>query len=254
MSSSVIVNGKDVTFVLSDLIKDGQTAVYTIQAKVADVENNLGDTYKFVLRQTTDLNATEAPTGFRTAINNNSITAQNDSTATNLYTVNGGELRFARDSSQTLSQNVTKGSFQVTFMKGTISAKQAMLLEDPQLTVALGGLANQISNVAKKFYMQIGNTVFTWTPSAVTGNSIAQFDGSVTINGTVPFRVYADIDSNANYPAPVAFGPFTYTSFSNGRIEYVSNQNAVSAASVVGTIAGVNVTVVNTQLAVSKSD
>jgi hypothetical protein len=253
VSSSVIVNGRDLTFVLSDTIKDGQTAVYTIDAKVAQVENTNGDTYKFILRQTTDLNASEAPTGFRTAVTSTANVA-NDTTASQSYTVSGGELRFVRDSSETLSKNVTKGSLQVVFMKGTINAKQPILLEDPQLQVALGAAANQISNVAKKFYMQIGSTVMTWTPSPTLANPVAQFDGSVTVNGTVPFMVYADIDANATYPAPVAFQTFAYSSFSNGRIEYLSNQNAVAAASVVGTVAGINVTVVDTQLAVSRAD
>jgi hypothetical protein len=249
VSSSVIVNGRDVTFVLADSITDGQTASYTIQAKVADVENASGDTYKFILRQSTDLNAKEANTGFRSAV---TITANaaNDTTTANQYTVNGGELRFVRDTSLTLSQNVTPGALQVEFMKGTIEAKQAILLEDVVIAVSAGSAT--IDDAFKKVYLQIGSSVFTWTPDAVTpaNNATAEFDGSVTVNGTVPVRMYADVYTNA----PVN-GPYTFASLDGSvftRKEYVSNQNNVGSS--IGNIASSALSVVTSTLSVTKFD
>jgi hypothetical protein len=249
VSSNVIVSGRDVTFVLADTITDGQTASYTIQGKVAQVENSAGDTYKFILRQTTDLNAKEANTGFRTAV---LIAANvpNDTTTANQYTVNGGELRFTRDTTLSLSQNVTPGATQVEFMKGSITAKQAILLEDVILGVTAGS-AN-ISNAFKKVYMQIGNSTFTWTPNASAANPTATFDGSVTVNGTVPVRIYADVFTNASVGGPYTFAPLTAGSFQ--RREYVSNQNNVNASSAIGSISSSALTVVNSTLSVSKSD
>jgi hypothetical protein len=233
ISSSVIINGRDVTFVLADTIIDGQTASYTIQAKVATVENVSGDAYKFTLRQTTDLNAKEANTGFRTAVAITANTA-NDTTTANQYTVQGGELRFVRDTTLSLSQNVSPGALAIDLMKGTIEAKQAILLEDVLLNVTAGSAT--ISNAFKKVYLQIGASVFTWTPDATTpaNNAIAEFDGSVTVNGTVPVRMYADVYTNATAPA----GPFTFGSLGGGqftRKEYVSNQNNVATS--IGNIA-----------------
>lgn len=135
VSTSVILNGRDVTFVLADTITDGQTASYTIQGKVINVDNSSGDTYKFILRQSTDLNASEASTSFRTAVSITTNVANDTLLVNGVYTVQGGELRFTRDTSLSLSQNVSPGTLQVELLKGTIDAKQAILLEDPILSV-----------------------------------------------------------------------------------------------------------------------
>lgn len=253
VSTKTIVNGRDVTFVLADKIIDGQTATYTVQAKVADVENANGDTYKFILRQTSDINAVEESTNFRTAVAITSNT-QNNTTADNQYTVNGGELRFARDTSLVLSQNVSAGQLDVTLMKGTITAKQAILLEDVTLDVAQG--SGTIHNVFKKVYLQIGSSVFTWTPDATNSgnNAVAEFDGSVTVNGTVPVRIYGDVYSNLNLPAQA--GPYKFEALDGAdfaRKEYVSNQNNLNSNGI-GTISASSVAIVASTLSVTKYD
>ena len=251
VSTKTIVSGRDVTFVLADVIKDGQTASYTIQGKVVDVQNASGDTYKFILRQTTDLNATEANTGFRTAVSITANTANDTNVAVNVYTVNGGELKFVRDVSLSLSQNVSPGALAIDLAKGSITAKQAILLEDVLLNVTAGSLT--IHNAFKKVYLQIGASVFTWTPDASTpaNNAVAEFDGSVTVNGTVPVRIYADVYTNATAPSgPYTFGSLSAASFT--RKEYVSNQNNVSSS--IGTIAGSAVSIVASTLSVTKFD
>lgn len=253
ISSNVIVNGRDVTFVLNDGIIDGQTATYTIQAKIATVENASGDTYKFILRQTSDLNAAEVSTGFRTAVSITANTANNTTAGVNNYTVNGGELRWTRDTNLSLSQNVTAGSLQVEFMKGTVQAKQAILLEDVTLDILAGtgtAASGGIAQAFKKVYLQIGGSVFTWTPNASTANLTASFDGSVTVNGTVPVRIYADVYSNAVAGGPYQFEAIDMSDFA--RAEYVSNQNSV--ATDIGNIGSSSLSVVNSTLAVTKYD
>lgn len=133
VSNDVILNGRDVTFTLNDNVKDAQSAVYTIFATVNNVDNAGGDTYKFILRQSSDLSIVESTTNYRaniiitTALNNDSnLTA-------GVYTVNGGELRFAQDSSALSQSSVSQGSLRVVLMKGTLTAKQPILLEDPSL-------------------------------------------------------------------------------------------------------------------------
>ncbi len=254
VSTSTIVNGRDVTFVLMDTIQDGQTATFTIQGSVNNVDNANGDTYKFILRQSSDLNAVESTTSFRTGVTIVTNGA-NDSTAQASYTVSGGELRFARDTSLALSQNVTRGSLAVELMKGTLTARQPILLENPTLAIQAGSTV--VAEVAKRYYLQIGNSTFSWTPT--TGDTTAQFDGSVTVNGTVPVRLYADVYSSAASSVnnvALQFGPLSYSSFTSnlGRIEYVSTQNAVNSSSAVGSISSSSVAVIDASLSVTKYD
>lgn len=255
VSTSTIISGRDVTFVLADTIKDGQSATYTINGSIINVDNASGDTYKFILRQSSDLNAVEASTSFR-ALVAIAVTPNNDSQLTaGVYTANGGELRFTRDTSLALSQNVTRGSLGVEIMKGSITAKQAILLENPTLSVLAGGAV--IDQVAKRYYLTIGTSTFSWTPTA--GATSAQFDGSVTVNGTVPVRLYADIYSSSTAVVnnvPVQFGPLAYNAFTSslGRIEYVSTQNAVPATVAIGTISSSAISVIDASLSVTKYD
>jgi hypothetical protein len=158
-------------------------------------------------------------------------------------------LRFVRDTALSLSQNVSPGALAIELMKGTIEAKQAILLEDVTLPVTAG--AATINNAFKKVYLQIGASVFTWTPNPVGANPTATFDGSVTVNGTVPVRMYADVYTNATAPA----GPFTFGSLGGAqftRKEYVSNQNNVATS--IGNIAGSAVSLISSTLSVTKFD
>lgn len=255
VSTSTIINGRDVTFVLTDTVKDGQTATYTINGSVVGVDNQAGDTYKFILRQASDLNAVEATTSFRASVSIASTTNNDSALTAGVYTVNGGELRFTRDTALALSQNVTRGSLQVEFMKGTLNAKQAILLENPTLNVIAG--SSVINQVATRYYLQIGNSTFSWTPTS--GATTAQFDGSVTVNGSVPVRLYADIYSSSTSAVnnvPVQFGPLAYSAFTSslGRIEYVATQNAVPASVAVGSISSSAVSVIDASLSVTKYD
>lgn len=76
------------------------------------------------------------------------------------------------------------------------------------------------------------------------------FDGSVTINGSTPVELYADVRSNATAGTSVKFNNLSATSFA--RKEYVSTQNNVSSS--IGTIAGRTAVVTNAVLNVSRSD
>lgn len=214
VSSEATISGKDVTFVLNDTVKDGgSTATYYVKAKVTNVENNGGDTYQFVLRNDTDLNAVEVLNGFRSTV------TRNNSGTLYTYTVNGADVTFARDSSVELSKTYAKGSSDVVFMQGTITSKSPITLEDPTLTFNGTG-----SDLFTTLYLQIGSSTMTWSASA-TGT--AQFSGLATVNGTATVKVYAKLKDSAT-TVDVKFDDLRLSSFD--KAEYVSNQNTVTSS------------------------
>lgn len=137
-----------------DEIKDSQSATYYIRGNVDYVDGVNGDTYKFALKRNSDLNTIEKTTSFRTSVT--------PTTAVSLatYTVNGADLVFKKDSTFVLTKTVSPGATSVLFMKGTLTAKTAVDLEDVSLTFASSTGANLI---AKRYTLKIGTSTFTWT-------------------------------------------------------------------------------------------
>jgi hypothetical protein len=98
VSNGYSVNGKDLTIMLNDLInKDTTSAQYTIKSIITNVETS-GDEYQFELRNTSDFNAIEKDTAFRTSLTGTAYTF-------GTYTIAGGELTFARDTNLALSKD-----------------------------------------------------------------------------------------------------------------------------------------------------
>lgn len=239
VSTETIVNGKDVTFVVNDTVKDGTSGTYYVKANVVTVQNNTGDTYQLSLRNTSDLSLVEVLNGFRS-------TVTNLGTSFAIYTVQGADVTFARDTSVELSKTYAKGSSDVIFMQGTITTKAAITLEDPTLTFTSGTGASYLFDT---LYLQIGSSTMTW--SSNTG-STALFSGLATVNGTATVKLYAKLKDTAG-AFNIKFDSLGLSSFtSNGKAEYVSNQNNVTSA--VGSISGVQVTVGTTNLSVNRTD
>ena len=238
VASNPVINGKDLTFQVNDTIKDGTTANYYIKGIVTTVQNNAGDTYNFYLRQTSDLNIVEASSSFRATIVNNI-------SYLGTYTVNGGDLTFARDTSVALSNNYAAGSSNVILMQGTISAKNAVSLENISLPFTTStGLDKLFSTI----YLKVGTSTFTYSP--ISTDSVASFLGSATVNGTVAVQMYGTLKSTAP-AATVKFGDMRLESFI-GTNQYISNSNTVTSS--IGSIPGVSVTVQGSALNVSKVD
>lgn len=238
VSSETMVSGKDVTFVVNDIVKDGTTATYYVKASVVSVQNNAGDSYNLSLRNTSDISVVEVLNGFRSTV----TTPSSDVFAT--YTVTGADITFARDTSVELSKTYAKGSSDVVFMQGTITTKAPITLEDPTLTFTGTG-----SDLFTTLYLQIGSSTMTWSATA-TGT--AAFSGLATVDGTATVKVYAKLKDTAT-SVDVKFDDLRLSSFtSNGKVEYVSNQNNVTSS--VGSISGVQVTVGTTNLSVTRTD
>lgn len=247
VSTEVIVDAKDVTFILNDTIKDASTATYYVKAKVVSVENNGGDTYKFSLRNTSDVSSTENLNGFRTTVTINSTTTAPTNELFQ-YTVTGADIMFERDSSVELSRNYAKGTNNVTLMKGKITSKTAVTLEDVTLTYnsTLSGSNANASSLFDTVYLKIGSSVMTWS---ATATGAAEFLGLATVNGSADVELYAKLKDSA--PADtVKFADLRLSSFA--KKEYVSNQNDVTSS--VGAISAVSVSVDSTTLSVTRVD
>ena len=234
------INGKDITFSVNDTVKDGTTATYYIKAVVTTVEYADGDIYNFGLRYTTDLNAVEASSSFRSTVTGTPTLYS--------YTVKGGDLTFAKDSSVELSTNYAAGS-DVTLMQGTISAKNAVTLEDVTLTGANSLTESGMSALFSTIYLKVGGSTFSYSPAAGVSSQSIKFFGSATVNGTASVKLYGKLKDTA--PAGVVkFNDLNLASFTTK--EYVSNQNAVTSS--IGSIAGITVTVQGSALNITKAD
>ena len=236
VSSAAVVSGKMLTLTVSDIIKDGATAIYTIKAMINNVELTT-DTYQFYLKNASDVNLIETDSAFRS---NLSIVTPNAA----IYQVNGGDVKFERDTTSALSQTVAPGTSDVTLMKGMITAKSAVNLEDVSLVLTTQTGASVDLNTV---YLQIGSSTFTATPTNATGGTLS-FLGTATVSGTVPVRAYAKLKDQATGTiklASLAIGNFT-------RKEYAVNQNTVSSA--IGSIDGVTITVGASTLNLSRTD
>ena len=238
VSSAAVVSGKTLTLTVSDTIKDGASAIYYVKAKINNVELTT-DTYQLYLKNASDVNLIETDSAFRS---NLTISTPNGA----LYSVTGGDVKFERDITSALSQTVAPGTSDVTLMKGTITAKSAVSLENVTLgyTTTASGLTSM-----NTVYLQIGSSTFTATPSdtSTTTGSLS-FLGTATVSGTAQVRAYVKLKDGAT-------GTIKLDSLSISKIttkEYTVNQNTVSSA--IGSIDGVTVTVGASTLNVSRTD
>ncbi|EKE29137.1 MAG: hypothetical protein ACD_2C00221G0019, partial [uncultured bacterium (gcode 4)] len=247
VSSGSAVAAKSLTFVVNDIVKDGSTATYYIKANINNVENNT-DTYQFYLKNTSDISIIEANSGFRA--NADAATEASRFTAP-LYSVTGGDVKFERDTSVALSANYAPGSDNVVLMQGTITAKNAVTLENPRITISnLTGTGN-LSNYFNTIYLTIGNSVFSAT-AVGTASSTIDFNGSVTVSGTAQVKIYGTLKSTTNMPdTTIKLDDLRLSSFI-GVNQYTANQNTLSSA--VGSIPGISVSVANTALNVTRND
>ncbi len=288
VSSAAVVSGKMLTLTIADTIKDGGTAIYTVKAKINNVELTT-DTYQFYLKNTSDVNLIEETSGFRS-----NLTATTPVNAA-LYSVNGGDVKFTRDTAVALSQTVAPGTDNVTLLKGTITSKSAVTLEDVTLnytadsiasssvtsvTAATGSVALNTTTTTtattsdnasmNTVYLQIGSSTFTATPSIITKTVVTTtgvsptstgtttttvtplgtltFLGTATVTGEVPVRVYSKLKDAAT--GNIKVGTFNIGSVT--RKEYAINQNTVSSA--IGSIDGIQITVGASTLNVSRTD
>ena len=220
---------------------DATTATYYIKAIVNNVDQAT-DTYIFTARNTSDVNIVEKTTAFRSIIAGPSVTL-------NTYSIQGGDITFARNTSVALANSVAPGTTNVTLMQGTMKSNSAITVEDPTIAY-LNSMTD--SGAFAKFstvYLTIGGSTFSYSPTANGAATGAAFLGTATVNGTVAVRMFATLKQTA-LAGNIKFAPLQLSSFR--RAEYVSNGNQVTTA--INSIEGVNVTVEDSTLNVTRTD
>ncbi len=238
VSSAAVVSGKTLTLTVSDTIKDGASAIYYVKAKINNVELTT-DTYQLYLKNASDVNLIETDSAFRSNLTNSVANGA-------IYSVTGGDVKFERDTTSALSQTVAPGTSDVTLMKGTITAKSAVSLENVTLgyTTSASGLTSM-----NTVYLQIGSSTFTATPvdSSTTAGTLT-FLGTATVSGTAQVRAYVKLKDGAT--GTIKLDSLSLAKFTTK--EYTVNQNTVSSA--IGSIDGITVTVGVSTLNVTRTD
>ena len=244
VASNPTINGRDLTFSLSDTILDSTFATYYIKAVVNNVEQAT-DTYTFVVRNASDVNVVEANTAFRTVVTPNTITLKT-------YNIQGGDLTFARDTTVALSSNVAPGTTNVVLMKGTLKSNSSVTLENPSINYGSNDVANDSGAFAmfSTVYLQIGSSTFSYSPSTSTGVTTAKFLGTATVNGTVAVKMWATLKQTAPKGtikfASLGLENFLSNNGNNGRAEYSANGNTIKTS--IGSIQSNSVVVEKTSL------
>ena len=240
VSSSYVVNGRDITFSVNNEIKDATTATYYIKAVVNNVDQAT-DTYQFELRNNTDLNIVEKTTSFRLTVTGAALML--------VHNIQGGDITFARDTAVALSAQYSAGTQSVTLLKGTMKSNSAITVEDPSLAYGFGMDDDDMYDYFSTIYMSIGGSTFSYSPANAGASTTADFLGTATVNGTVQVKVRGTLKDTA--PAgTIKVGPLALGAFN--LVEYVSNGNTVASA--IGTIEGVNVSVESSVLNVTRTD
>lgn len=238
VSNGFSVDGKYLTVKLNDVIsKDTSSVKYILKAIVTNVET-AADKYDFKLNNTSDFNAIETLNGFRVSLNGTYDFGT--------YTINGGDLTFARDTSLDLSKEYSAGS-PVVLLKGSITSKEAVNLED--ISFLLQTATSNLSTYFTTLYLKVGTSIFSYTP--VVGDvawGTIKFEWSVTVDGTANVQLYGTLRTNA--AGTIKFAPLDLNSFTVK--EYVSNGITVNTA--VGSIAGITVAIQNTPLYITRID
>jgi hypothetical protein len=242
VSNGYTVDGKYLTIKVNDTIsKDTSSVKYTVKGIVNNVETS-SDKYEFKLNATSDFNAIETLNGFRVSV---------DETSSDYLmgeiSVNGGDLTFARDTTMELNKEYPAGS-QVTLMKGSITSKEAVTLED--ITMQIGSTTSaSLDTFFTTLYLKVGSSVFSYSPtSANTATTSIKFEGTANINGKVNVELYGTLKNTAS--GTVKFNALELSSLGNP--EYVSNGITVGTA--VGSIAGISVNIQDTPLNVTRVD
>lgn len=88
VSKETIVNGKEVMFILSETIAANTVAEFAIRADLLKVDNEAGDTYRFMVRNEEDLNIIESSTRFRATVTANGLDFAAEATDLGTYKAN----------------------------------------------------------------------------------------------------------------------------------------------------------------------
>jgi len=243
ISDDVTVDGRNISFKVDDTIKyTSSSATYVIKGEIANADR-INDTYAFLIKNPENVDLTESTTAFKVSVVNPTTTI-----ILSTITVIGADLTF-NQLTTSYTKQITPGAKTVVFFTGTLKSLEQITLEN--FSGAMQASVSGLNDVFTTIYMKVGNTVLSTTaPSNTDGTaSSIQFEGTVVVNGTVPFMIYADIKDTAvaqrvKFNAGVSLASFVGTNeYSNGE----AITSAIGSLSpITNTIAAANLNFTNT--------
>lgn len=243
ISSDVKIDGKDLTFTVSDTIEYGRQETYYVRGDITSVDKTTGDTYKLSLRYSDDINIVETTTQFKAAITTGttSVMANN--------TVSGGDIIMSKSTSVNSTQTVAPGSNDVVLFAADLKVASAITLQDLTTSFSTSATGN-LSSVFNTLKLVIGNNVVaTYTPT--TSNTVV-FEWTFNVPATTTVKILANVKSNGVTTGAYKIGTIGYSSFA--RVEYVSNGNLVSSSEFAGSTDGITTTMGAATLTFTEND
>lgn len=148
------------------------------------------------------------------------------------------------------NQDVYPGTLAVTFYTGTLSASESIILQNPQLNFYSTMLSWM--DTLRTIYFKVGNTVLSANPP-IGLSWLVQFNWTVTISGTAPVSVYADIKDTSligsiKFTGNIDLSTFTSHEYSsNEPLDYASGSLFPITINIVGPNIQITNTYSNTQ-------
>ena len=140
-----------------------------------------------------------------------------------------------------MSQTVSPGTNGVVLMKGTITARVPVTLEDLSLAFATAD-ANLVNKVSQ-FTLRIGNSSSNFTPTASLYTTGA-FDGAFRVVGTTTFEITANIKTTAT-GGTIQFTSLDANDFTTVEYDSLNSAKSSSVGSIASAIATINLSALN---------
>ena len=255
VTSNVIVDGRDVTFVVDpdnnySTREDGNIEVFEIRADVLGAERE-EETYQFEIRRTSDVLVREVRTWFSSVVE---FADNNTTIVWGEYTVRGGDVILSRDTSYSQSQTVSRGTSDVVLLSANISVDQPFIVEDG-INIWFENEVDDgvLDKVFNTFRLTVdGSTVATYTPS--DSSDRLDFDTSFTISDSTTIQILWDVRSNADVGDVDVFELERLKAGDSQIIReprYISNDESVQ---IDGSVRGKRTTIGDAVLTLSKRD
>jgi len=251
VSTEVIIDGRDLTFIVNHEIENGRTESYEIRADLVSTDRE-GDSFELELRNTTDLNVVEVKTNFSAPVE---LATSLEDTMTR-YSLVGGELLLTRDTEFTNTDTVSASTNDVVLLAAKLRVDEAITVED----LVMGYTATNSALNAQYRDLRLvvdGRTVSTYTPATtgddnVAGTGVISFDGTFLVDTNSSIKVLGNLKNNVSDDSQFVLDNFVLNNTTAGDIRYVSNDEEVATIS--GSVQAVTVRVSAATLLATRND
>lgn len=252
VSTDVMVDGREITFIVNHEIENGRNENYEIRADFISTERD-NDSFELELRNTTDLNVVEVATNFSAP-----ITVATGEDVMDSYVLSGGELLLTRDTEYTNTETVSASTNDVVLLAAKLRVDESITVED--LALGYTSTNEALNDQYRDLKLVVdGRTVSTYTPSTSntsdddsTGTGTLTFDGTFLVETNSTIKVLGNLKNNVNNGARFQLDNFVLDNTTTGDMRYVSNDEKVTSIS--GSVQGVTVTVSAATLLATRND